>query len=43
MIAWIRILAEKMLRDAESESYLGGKIDRASDLPDMGMRDRRVS
>ena len=34
MITRIRILAEKMLREAEPKSYLGGKINRVSDLTD---------
>lgn len=39
IIAWIRNLAEKMLRGTKSESHLGGKINRASGFSEM--RDER--
>ena len=39
IIAWIRNLAEKMLRGTKSESHLGGKINRVSGFSEM--RDER--
>ena len=36
IIAWIRNLAEKMLRGTKSESHLGGKINRLVDGLDAG-------